>query len=179
MAPHEIVIRLGRVFDVLIDDEFKKPPRLWIGEEDRFQKVTEIRIPFADQASADAALAEVSLSVRAVHDTGGEDYRPVAAGEVVKAKAEIEGTVRTLSTPGSFTEVETRVLPDGVLQVTSYYTAVKVNDPLPRVTGWHCYRREAALNGEPVLDPLRAQELYDEASITPPGPIDWSSHAGD
>jgi hypothetical protein len=83
VTPHEIVIRLGRAFDVLIDDEFKTPPRLWTGEEDRFQKVTEIRIPFADQASAEAALREVTMSVRAVVDTGGEDYRPVVAGEVV------------------------------------------------------------------------------------------------
>jgi hypothetical protein len=90
VTPHEIVIRLGRAFDVLIDDEFKTPPRLWTGEEDRFQKVTEIRIPFADQASAGAALREVSLSVRAVHDTGGEDYRPVVAGEVVQTEADLE-----------------------------------------------------------------------------------------
>lgn len=90
MTAHEVVIRLGRPFDVLIDDEFKTPPRLWIGEEDRFQKVTEIRIPFADQASAEAALAEVSLSVRAVHDTCGEDYRPVVAGEVLRAAGELE-----------------------------------------------------------------------------------------
>jgi hypothetical protein len=90
VTSHEIVIRLGRAFDVLIDDEFKTPPRLWIGEEDRFQKVTEITIPFADQASAEAALREIELSVRVVHDTGGEDYRPVVAGEVVRAAGELE-----------------------------------------------------------------------------------------
>lgn len=88
MTSHEIVIRLGRPFDVLIEDEFKTLPRLWIGEEDGFQKVTEIRIPFADQASAEAALAEVSLSVRAVHDAGGEDYRPVVAGEIMRGELE-------------------------------------------------------------------------------------------
>jgi hypothetical protein len=43
---------------------------------------------------------EVSLSVRAVHDTGGEDYRPVVAGEVVQTEADaqfagdLDGAVR-------------------------------------------------------------------------------------
>jgi hypothetical protein len=69
VTSHEVVIRFGRSFDIRIRGEFRD--------------TTEITIPFADQESADAALAEVSLSVRAVHDAGGEDYRPVVAGEVV------------------------------------------------------------------------------------------------
>ena len=33
--------------------------------------------------SAEGALGEIQMSVRQVHDAGGEDYRPVVAGEVV------------------------------------------------------------------------------------------------
>jgi len=72
--PHEVVIRFGRRFDIR--------PR---GE---FRDATEITIPFADQQSAEAALREVEVFVRALRDTGGEDYRPVVAGEVVETETE-------------------------------------------------------------------------------------------
>ena len=73
MTAHEVVIRFGRPFDVHLSNGFF---------------VTDVReiavtIPFADRESAEAALREVSLFVRAVHDAGGEDYRPVVAGEVI------------------------------------------------------------------------------------------------
>jgi hypothetical protein len=73
VTSHEVVIRFGRSFDIRIRGEFRD--------------TTEITIPFADQGSAEAALREVTLSVRAVHDNGGEDYRPVVAGEVVDGPA--------------------------------------------------------------------------------------------
>lgn len=74
MTSHEVVIRFGRPFDIQIRGEFRD--------------TTEITIPFADQGSAEAALREVEVSVRAVHDTGGEDYRPVVSGEVLTADEE-------------------------------------------------------------------------------------------
>jgi hypothetical protein len=80
---HELVIRLGRPFDIQIRGEFRD--------------TTEITIPFADRESAEAAQREVSLFVRAVHDAGVEDYRPVVAGEVVPEdfeRAVTEQTVR-------------------------------------------------------------------------------------
>lgn len=46
-------------------------------------ELAEVTIPFADRESAEAALREVEVFVRAVHDAGGEDYRPVVAGEVL------------------------------------------------------------------------------------------------
>ena len=69
MTAHEVVIRLGRPFDIRIRGEFKS--------------VTEVTIPFTDRESALAASLEVTVSVRPVHDAGGEDYRPVVAGEVI------------------------------------------------------------------------------------------------
>ena len=69
MTSHEVVIRFGRRFDIQLRGEFRD--------------TTEVTIPFADRESAEAALREVEVSVRAVHDAGGEDYRPVVAGEVV------------------------------------------------------------------------------------------------
>jgi hypothetical protein len=74
VTAHEVVIRFGRPFDIRIRGEFRD--------------TTEVTIPFADQESAEAALREVTLSVRAVHDAGGEEYRPVVAGEVVETEAE-------------------------------------------------------------------------------------------
>lgn len=76
MTAFEVVIRLGRPFDVHLSNGFF---------------VTEVReitvtIPFGDRESAEAALGEVQMSVRQVHDGGGEDYRPVVAGEVVQAE---------------------------------------------------------------------------------------------
>lgn len=73
---HEVVIRFGRPFDIRIRGEFRD--------------TTEVTIPFADQGSAEAALREVTLSVRAVVDTGGEDYRPVVAGGVVQTEADAQ-----------------------------------------------------------------------------------------
>lgn len=70
MTSHEIVIRFGRPFDIRIRGEFSS--------------ATEVTIPFDNQQSAESALREVTLSVRPVHDAGGEDYRPVVAGEVVQ-----------------------------------------------------------------------------------------------
>lgn len=73
---YEIVIRLGRPFDIDTGDG-------------TFLGVREITIPFADQQSAEAAAAEVRITVRPVHDTGGEDYHPVVPGEVIRQPAEI------------------------------------------------------------------------------------------
>ena len=69
MPAHEIVIRFGRPFGIRIRGEFRD--------------TTEVTVPFADRESAEGALREVEVFVRAVRDTGGEDYRPVVAGEVV------------------------------------------------------------------------------------------------
>ena len=76
-SPHEIVIRLGRPFDVQVDGA-------WI------YGITEITVPFGDAGSAMQAEEELSVFVRPVHDAGGEDYRPVVAGEVIRGAAEIE-----------------------------------------------------------------------------------------
>lgn len=73
---HEIVIRLGRPFDVQLRGEHSGVPFA-------FTSTREITIPFADAASAEAALREITLSVRRVNDAGGENYRPVVAGEVL------------------------------------------------------------------------------------------------
>jgi hypothetical protein len=72
MTPHEIVIRFGRPFDI------QTPAGGWLGS------VREITVPFADRESAEGAQREVEVFVRPVHDAGGEDYRPVVAGEVVR-----------------------------------------------------------------------------------------------
>jgi hypothetical protein len=79
MAAREVVIRFGRPFDILT------------GQGVFVANVREIRVPFADQQSAEAAAAEIQVSVRPVHDAGGEDYRPVMAGEVLREPAVIEG----------------------------------------------------------------------------------------
>lgn len=77
MTSHEVVIRLGRPFDIRTSGG-------------AFQAgVREITVPFGDRESAEAALREITVSVRLVHDAGGEDYRPVVTGEVVRQPAEI------------------------------------------------------------------------------------------
>lgn len=79
---HEIAIRLGRPFDI------HTPNGAFLAD------VREITVPFADRESAEAAQREIAVSVRPVHDAGGEDYRPVVAGEVIRQAAEIEGGER-------------------------------------------------------------------------------------
>lgn len=69
--PHEVVIRFGRLFDVRLPDGSFLPG------------VRELRVPFADRGSAESAQRDVQVFVRRVHDAGGEDCRPVVAGEVL------------------------------------------------------------------------------------------------
>ena len=78
MTAHELVIRLGRPFD--IDTNWGA----------FLADVREIRVGFLDRESAEAAQREITVHVRPVHDAGGEDYRPVVAGEVIRPAAEIE-----------------------------------------------------------------------------------------
>jgi len=76
---YEIVIRLGRPFDLQ-------------GDGGQFLAgVREITVPFADRESAEAAQREITVFVRPVHDAGGEDYRTVVPGEVIRQQPEIEG----------------------------------------------------------------------------------------
>jgi hypothetical protein len=77
VTAHEVVITLGRPFDITANTF-------------SVYDVREVRVPFADQQSAEAAAAEIVVSVRPVHDAGGEDYRPVVLGEVVREPAAIE-----------------------------------------------------------------------------------------
>jgi len=76
-SPHEVVIRFGRPFDLQLRSSV-------------LAGVREITVPFADRDSAEAAQREITVSVRPVHDAGGEDYRPVVPGEVIREPAEIE-----------------------------------------------------------------------------------------
>jgi hypothetical protein len=71
LAAHEVVIRFGRPHDVQIGTRFT-------------EDVREVTVPFADRQSAEAAQRDITVFVRPVHDAGGEDYRPVVAGEVVR-----------------------------------------------------------------------------------------------
>ena len=71
MTSHEIVVRFGRAFDVRT------------GNGAFLSDVREVTAPFADRESAEAAMREVTVTVRPVHDAGAEDYRPVVAGEVM------------------------------------------------------------------------------------------------
>jgi hypothetical protein len=71
MTAFEVVIRLGRRFDIQT------------GSGSFASNVREITVAFTDRESAEAALRDIQTSVRQVHDAGGEDYRPVLAGEVV------------------------------------------------------------------------------------------------
>jgi hypothetical protein len=75
---HEVVIRLGRPLSARL---VPPPPGTQPGY---FATVSEIRIPFADQASAESAVTDIDIRVRPVHDAGGEDYRPVVRGEVYR-----------------------------------------------------------------------------------------------
>lgn len=75
---HEVVVRFGRPFDAQVFGTV-------------LAGVREITIPFADRESAEAAQREISVCVRPVRDIGGERYRPVVAGVVVREPAEIEG----------------------------------------------------------------------------------------
>jgi hypothetical protein len=77
-SPHELVIRFGRPFDVTM------PGKNFLAS------VCEVTVPFLDRDSAEAAQREITVSVRPVHDAGGEDYRPVIAGEVITGPAGIE-----------------------------------------------------------------------------------------
>lgn len=94
----------------------------------------------------------------------------IAAGLPVE-----EGTTRTHSPSGDFTETETRIIPAGVLQVTSRYQVIMADDAGLGVEtiGWHCTLREARLNGVLVTDPQRAQALAGEAGIAAPEPVTW------
>ena len=77
MTAHELVIRFGRSFDI------RTPRGAFLAD------VREVTVPFADRESAEAAQREITVSVRPVHDAGGEDYRPVVAGEVITELAAI------------------------------------------------------------------------------------------
>ena len=81
MSSYEIVIRLGRPFDIHVTT---------VQGGAFLAGMREITVPFADRESAEAAQREITVHVRPVHDAGGEDYRPVVAGEVIRAAAEIE-----------------------------------------------------------------------------------------
>lgn len=76
MSAHEYVIRFRHPFSVTVDGKWQ-------------HNVREIAIPFADRMSAEAAGCEITTEVRPVHDAGGEDYRPVVAGEVIKEPREL------------------------------------------------------------------------------------------
>ena len=75
MTAHELVIRLGRPFDIQA------------GDGAFLAGVSEITIPFGDRESAEAAQREITVRVRPVHDAGGEEYHPVVAGEVIEASS--------------------------------------------------------------------------------------------
>ena len=80
--PCRVVIRFGRSFDV-----HPWRPRSSL-------TIREITVPFADRESAEGAQREITVHVRPVHDAGGEDYRRVMPGEVIRVAAEIEGRER-------------------------------------------------------------------------------------
>jgi hypothetical protein len=82
VSAHEVVIRFGRPFDIHTN---------WGAF---LADVREITVPFADRESAEGAQREITVSVRPVHDAGGEDYRPVVPGEVIRQAAEIESGER-------------------------------------------------------------------------------------
>lgn len=80
MADHELVIRLGRPFDVQIGGRWHEGAR-------------EITIPFARREDAEGAQREVQLFVRQVHDAGGEHYRTVVQGSVERPGTDLSGRV--------------------------------------------------------------------------------------
>lgn len=79
MTAFEVVIRLGRPFDIQTGTGFF------------VAGVREITVTFNDRESAEAAQREIGVSVRQVHDAGGEEYRPVVAGEVVHTPDQLLG----------------------------------------------------------------------------------------
>lgn len=83
MTAHEVVIRFGRPFDVQFRGTHSGAPFA-------FTTTSEITVPFTDRESAEAAQREITVHVRPVHDAGGEDYRTVVPGEVIREPAEIE-----------------------------------------------------------------------------------------
>jgi len=92
---HEIVIRFGRPFDVQV--------------RGAFGTASEITVPFANRESAEAAQREITVSVRPVHDAGGEDYRPVVAGEVIRQAAKIESGERVPDIAADVREAQRRI----------------------------------------------------------------------
>lgn len=94
--------------------------------------------------------------------------RDTAAAELARftlpgAGQAYEGKVCMSTTMGDFTETETRVVREGVFQVSSFFQAIRLEAGAPG--GWQCTRREARLNGELIVDPRRSQVLADEAGI--------------
>jgi hypothetical protein len=77
VTPHEVVIRLGRPFSVRLKRKDGQP-------DDAFATVTEVRIPFANRDAAESAQRDITVYVRQVHDAGGEDYRKVVKGDVIR-----------------------------------------------------------------------------------------------
>ena len=86
-GPHELVIRFGHPFDIQLRGEHSGAPFA-------FSTTSEITVPFADRESAEAAQREITVSVRQVHDAGGEDYRQVIPGEVLHVTPGTEGEGR-------------------------------------------------------------------------------------
>ena len=82
MSAHEVVIRLGRPFDIRTNGGAF------------LAGVREITVPFADRETAEAAQRELTVHVRPVHDAGGEDYRRVVPGEVIRQPAAIPERVQ-------------------------------------------------------------------------------------
>jgi hypothetical protein len=68
----EVVVRFGRPFSVQLGGG-------------RFVSARELTVPFANREAAEAAQREIEVSVRRVHDAGGEDYRVVVPGDVVES----------------------------------------------------------------------------------------------
>lgn len=100
--------------------------------------------------------------------------RNTAAAELARfslpgAGQAYEGKVCMSTTMGDFTETETRVVREGVFQVSSYFQAIQ--SEAEGLVGWQCTRREARLNGEPIFDPHRSQALADEAGIKTDGRV--------
>ena len=149
--PYELVIRLGRRFSADAGDGVFRPVR-------------EIRIPFAGgREAAEAAQREVQVFTRRAHDAGGEDYHPVVAGQAGPGYELIPGQ-------SGYTEVVTAVVGEGTLKVSSHFQNIEADGT---VIGWQCTGREALLNGNLVMDPLKAQQLSDEAGLPTPLPLRW------
>jgi len=103
VTAHEVVIRFGHPFDVQLRGTHSGVPFA-------FTTTAEITVPFSDRDSAEAAQREITVHVRPVHDAGGEDYRPVVPGEVIREPAEIGQhqpitAERLLNEPGLIQEI--------------------------------------------------------------------------